>query len=223
MEGEKRTIGQGIQIEFYMVPTYSEVSIPKTKYTGNNKGVEFKAVYYKYTDKPVVIVESLKENVSSAVYTICAFEYYERSEYDSALKTFKSIKNYENEENILFYIASCYYFEGEIKESLVYLDKAIEINPQFSEAWYNKGVVLDELGRFEEALEAYEKAIKINPQFSEAWNNRACVYSLMKNKDQAIFNLKHAIELDSSYKEMAKNNEDFKELWEDEDFKKLIE
>jgi hypothetical protein len=45
----------------------------------------------------------------------------------------------------------------------------------------------------------------------------------MKNKDQTIFNLKHAIELDSSYKEMAKNDEDFKELWEDEDFKKLIE
>jgi len=45
----------------------------------------------------------------------------------------------------------------------------------------------------------------------------------MPNKDQAIFNLKRAIELDPSYKEMAKNDEAFKELWADEDFKKLIE
>jgi hypothetical protein len=52
--------------------------------------------------------------------------------------------------------------------------------------------------------------------------SRMCLFSY-ENKDQAIFNLKHAIELDSSYKEMAKNNENFKELWADEDFKKLTE
>jgi len=44
-----------------------------------------------------------------------------------------------------------------------------------------------------------------------------------ENKNKAIFNLKHAIELDSSSKEKARNDEAFKELWKDEDFKKLME
>jgi tetratricopeptide (TPR) repeat protein len=42
-------------------------------------------------------------------------------------------------------------------------DKAIEINPHNSKAWYNKGVVLGHLNRSNEAIKAYGKAIKLNP------------------------------------------------------------
>ena len=98
-------------------------------------------------------------------------------------------------------------------------EKAIEINPQYSEAWNNKGLVLYKLGNYEKAIEAYDKAIKINSQYSEAWYFRACAHSLFK--DQALSDLEYAIELDPSYKEIARNDEAFKELWADEDFKKL--
>jgi len=79
------------------------------------------------------------------------------------------------------YVGICYLLEGELNESLEHFNKAIELNPQMSEAWNNKGFVLEELGNYEGAIEAYNKSIELNPQMSEAWYNRACVYSLMKN------------------------------------------
>jgi tetratricopeptide (TPR) repeat protein len=47
-------------------------------------------------------------------------------------------------------------------------DKAIEINPQNSLAWYNKGITLRHLNKYEEAIKAYEKAIESNPLLG--WN-----------------------------------------------------
>ena len=45
----------------------------------------------------------------------------------------------------------------------------------------------------------------------------------MGNKEKAMSDLEKAIELDKSRKEKAKKDEDFKNLWDDEDFKKLVE
>ncbi len=52
--------------------------------------------------------------------------------------------------------------------------------------------------------------------------HRAYTYSFINDKEKAGFNLKHAIDLDSSYKEIAENESGFKELWTDEEFKKLL-
>ena len=38
---------------------------------------------------------------------------------------------------------------------------AIQLNPNFVEAWNNKGSALDNLGRYSEALDAYYKLIKL--------------------------------------------------------------
>jgi tetratricopeptide (TPR) repeat protein len=39
-------------------------------------------------------------------------------------------------------------------------DKAIKINPQLSDVWYNKGYALDILCKLEGAIEAFDKAIE---------------------------------------------------------------
>ncbi len=61
---------------------------------------------------------------------------------------------------------------NEHDEAIKAYDKAIEINPQDSDAWYNKGVALDKLDKSDEAIKAYDKAIEINPQNSDAWYNK---------------------------------------------------
>ena len=112
---------------------------------------------------------------------------------------------------------------NKLDEALKAHEKAIEIKPDFAEAWYNKGVTLDDLNRLDEALKAYEKAIEIKPDYAEAWYNRACVYSLKGEKEKALSNLEKAIKMDMTSKQEAKKDEDFKNLWDDPDFKKLVE
>ena len=103
------------------------------------------------------------------------------------------------------------------------LEKAIELKPDSYKAWTDKSVALIGLGRYREALNGIEKAIDLNPNDASVWYNCACVYSLMSNKGEGLSKLKKAIEIDPSWKEDAKKDEDFKWLWDDADFKKLVE
>ena len=114
------------------------------------------------------------------------------------------------------------YRRGKYELALDAFEKAIELKPDYADAWYNRGVTLAKLGRHEEALKAYDKAIELKPDFAEAWYNKACAYSRKGDKENALKNLSKAIELDAKSKEKAKGDEDFKNFWDDEDFKRIV-
>jgi tetratricopeptide (TPR) repeat protein len=48
-------------------------------------------------------------------------------------------------------------------EAIKAFDKAIELNPQYADAWSNKDVALCDQGKCDEALKAFDEAIKLNP------------------------------------------------------------
>ena len=84
------------------------------------------------------------------------------------------------------------------------------------------GKELASFGRYDEALRAFDKAIEVSPVDAMGWYFRACIYSLKNEKESTLTNLSKAIELNINYKDMAKKEEDFKTLWEDEDFKRIV-
>jgi len=55
-----------------------------------------------------------------------------------------------------------------------------------------------------------------------AWYNKACSYSRKGDKENALKNLSKAVDLDAKSKEKAKSDADFKNLWDDEDFKRIV-
>ncbi len=108
-------------------------------------------------------------------------------------------------------------------EELKSFEEDIEIKSDYADKWYNKGVALADRGNYDKALQAYKKALEIKPNYDDAWFNRACIYSVKGEKEMALFDLKKAIGIDKSNKEEAKKEHDFENLWNDEDFKKLVE
>jgi tetratricopeptide (TPR) repeat protein len=48
-------------------------------------------------------------------------------------------------------------------ESLDYFDQALRIDPNFTEAWYAKGVALHNMMRYDEAIQCYTRALAIDP------------------------------------------------------------
>jgi tetratricopeptide (TPR) repeat protein len=82
--------------------------------------------------------------------------------------------------------------------------------------------VLAKLARYDEALKAYEKEIELKPEDADAWFHKACAYSLKGDKENALKHLSKVIDLDAKYKEKAKSDDDFKNLWNDEDFKRVV-
>ena len=107
------------------------------------------------------------------------------------------------------------------EEALSPIEKALEIMPFYAVALANKGKALIGLERYDESLAAYKKALEIDSDIAEAWFNIACIYAIKKDKKNMLINLGNAVELDPKFKEEAKKDEDLKEYWGNEDFKKI--
>ena len=115
-----------------------------------------------------------------------------------------------NEEN--YETATTHFYRGnanakseKYKEAIECYDKAIQSNPQFTEAYNNRGVSNMELGKHSEAIADYDKAIKINPQLAKAYYNRGNANVGLGKKSKAITDYDKAIEINPQYA-MAYNN-----------------
>ncbi len=80
-------------------------------------------------------------------------------------------------------------------EALKAYDKAIEINPQNTDSWNNKGDVLTKLNKSDEALKAFDKAIEINPQNADAWNNKGVALGNLNKYEDAMVAFDKSIEI----------------------------
>ena len=84
------------------------------------------------------------------------------------------------QENATSYVNKSLVLEGQGKydEAIKALDEAIRINPNYTEAYNNKGIVLGEQGdlgkpeKYDEAIKAFDEAIWLNPYNFEAYYNK---------------------------------------------------
>lgn len=74
-------------------------------------------------------------------------------------------------------------------------DKTIEMNPDFSFAYYNKANLLYTLKDYKAALKYYTKAIEIDPDFAEAYFNRGLTYLNLNDKNAGNVDISKAGEL----------------------------
>jgi tetratricopeptide (TPR) repeat protein len=144
--------------------------------------------------------------------------------YDEALKAFDKAIDIKPDQ------ATAWHAKGmslrglnRYDEALKSFDNAIAINPNYAVAWRGKGMTLRSLDRYDEALRAFDKTLGIDPGDAIAWYNSARIFALKEDRDKSLEYLSRAVQLDKTYKKDAKENDDFKTLWTDDDFKKLVE
>jgi tetratricopeptide (TPR) repeat protein len=83
----------------------------------------------------------------------------------------------------------------DIKMILADLDKTIELQPDFSFAYYNKANALCTQKDFKTAISNYTKSIEIDPDFAEAYFNRGLTYLFINEESKGISDLSKAGEL----------------------------
>ncbi len=81
--------------------------------------------------------------------------------------------------------------------------KAIEIKPDYANAYYNMGVALGGLGRHMEAIAAYKSAIAIDPDYADAYSNMGNALDELGRYMEAIDAFKSAVAIKPTADERA--------------------
>lgn len=71
------------------------------------------------------------------------------------------------------------------EEALAAHDRAIRLNPNYPNAYFNKGLTLSHLKRYEEALAAYDQAIFLDPNLVSAYYGKGEVLDDMRRTNEA--------------------------------------
>lgn len=85
--------------------------------------------------------------------------------------------------------------EPDFNEVLTDYDRVIELNPNLSYAWFNRGNIRNRMKDYNSAILDYSQAIKLEPELAEAWFNRGLTYIYLNRLDNGCGDLSKAGEL----------------------------
>ncbi|MEQ8753174.1 MAG: tetratricopeptide repeat protein [Coleofasciculus sp. G1-WW12-02] len=90
------------------------------------------------------------------------------------------------------------------EDALSAYNRAVELQPDYGEAWLGQGEALLALGKPEAALDAYDKAIQIQREYPEAWKGRGEALVALQRYEEAI----------SAFDQVTKLQPEDVETWE---------
>jgi len=152
-----------------------------------------------------------------------AFTDFHNKKYSTAINLANEIINSDNN----FYkaysikgIALCYlnnYIEG-----MKNIDKALEIKSDYGYGLFNKALALELYAKYDDALVWYDKSLSVE-SYIWSYYGKASIYGRKGDVPNTINNLKTAIGMDSSVKELAKQEPDFNNVRNSEEFQQLLQ
>jgi tetratricopeptide (TPR) repeat protein len=151
-----------------------------------------------------------------------AFIQAEYKHYDDALKNAEKLTSLQPD------TALNWLMKGQILESVDRNEEALNdyetatlLDSKNSDAWQNKAGLLAKTGKLDEAIASYTRAIELTPFQPVFIYNRGCAYCRKGDLANALADLGKAVSMNPQLKSYATRDEDYKSLWDNEDFKKL--
>jgi tetratricopeptide (TPR) repeat protein len=91
------------------------------------------------------------------------------------------------------------YEKNEFMEALLNVNKALELDPQYSAAYYLRGNIKDKFDDRHGAMKDYNTAIEKNPKFADAFFSRGNVKMKLQDYYGAIADFSSAISINENY------------------------
>ncbi|MDY0363008.1 MAG: tetratricopeptide repeat protein [Desulforegulaceae bacterium] len=99
----------------------------------------------------------------------------------------------------------CHHNNQQFEKALGYYDRAIELKPDYGEAYSKKGAVLEKLGNNEESIFYIKKAIELKPDYIENYKLMGFIYNSRNQPDKAISYLETVLKKYPDYIEARMN------------------
>jgi len=78
------------------------------------------------------------------------------------------------------------FYKVKLGKAIDYYSKAIELNPKYTNAYYNRGLVKTQLDKYDEAIEDYTKVITLDSSNVNGYYKRASSYYRLKKYKEAL-------------------------------------
>ncbi|MDY7005242.1 MAG: tetratricopeptide repeat protein [Cyanobacteriota bacterium] len=88
---------------------------------------------------------------------------------------------------------------GDYQAAIQYFSRVIEINPNFAEAYYGRGLANFDLGNNKEAIADYTQALTINPNYIDAYLARGIAKLAVKDVSATIADANQIITINNNY------------------------
>ncbi len=130
----------------------------------------------------ILIVDA--DNVN-ALYLLGVL-FYQQNKYDEALeRLFTAVKLFPSAD-LYKVLGDIFFDKKDLDNSVNYYEKAIKLNPNFAEIFYNLGVISTLKNDPVKAIEYYLKSIEIKPDYKEAYFNLAHALKTNNDLDNAV-------------------------------------
>jgi tetratricopeptide (TPR) repeat protein len=141
-------------------------------------------------DKAILHLENLKDKnyETKTVYQLLYEEYVKRKDTVNYVNTLKDgLQKFPSDAWFLQNLINYYIFSGKTKDALVYLNTAIEREPNMAQYRYVKGNLDESLGNIDDALASFDKAVELDPTMADAYAGKGRLYynKAVKMSDEA--------------------------------------
>jgi tetratricopeptide (TPR) repeat protein len=131
---------------------------------------------------------------------------YSSNQMQEALFTTEHLINDFPNEPLLFNLSgACYSEIGSFESAIDSFEKAIALNPKYSEAHYNLGVAFQRTHQLDSSIMCYEKAITLNHAYPSAHNNLGLIMLEKNQPDIAVKSFEWAVAYSPEYAEAYNN------------------
>ena len=123
----------------------------------------------------------IRPDNTTALYMLGMY-YQETAHYDKAISTYEILgkvdTTFKDAPYNIGYINLVYL--QDYQTAVIYFSKAIERDPGYAEAWYNRGLSYEQLGNYQKAYYDYQKTLKIRVNYEKAVTGLNRLDKLMK-------------------------------------------
>ncbi len=131
---------------------------------------------------------------------------FKKKKFLNAKKLCEKVENnYLNDANFYILYGAVLFESGNINESIEKFNKSISINPNNSDAFYNRGNAFSKIQNFEEAISSFDSSINLKKNNPEALINKGSALLELNNFDEALNNFNKALEIDIDNQSARKN------------------
>jgi len=112
---------------------------------------------------------------------------------------------------------------GNLDRALADLNKSAQMDPKNPIAYIFRAWVHNARGNKQMALDDLDKSFRLAPNHSLVLWNMAAFHAVIGEREKSLQELGKATRINAAFKKLAKTNPCFQSLWNDADFKKLVE